>query len=59
MTKVPRISPTTSRPIPIILGIALLVLILIGIAYYLLREGKHRSNPTDGHTSLVHPRHAA
>ncbi len=48
-----RISPTTSRPVPYILGIALVVLILVGILWYLMRQGKHPSNPTDGHTALI------
>ncbi len=53
MANPPRISPTTNRPTPYILGILLLVLILAGVLWYLMREGKHRSNPTDGHTALI------
>ena len=55
MANPPRISPATNRPTPYILGIVLLVLILIGAWWFLRREGSHRSNPTDGHTSLQMP----
>ncbi len=46
-------SQTTNRPTLYILGAVLLLLILAAIFWFLMREGKHPSNPTDGHTSLV------
>ena len=44
---------TSNRPTLIILGILLIILILGGAWFFLHREGKARSNPTDGHTALV------
>ena len=48
-----RISPVnTNRPTFLILGILLVILIMVGAWFYLHREGKVRSNPTDGHNAL-------
>jgi hypothetical protein len=52
-THSPKIPVATNRPTFIILGILLVVVILLGAYYFLQREGKSRSNPTDGHTELL------
>ena len=51
----PRIPVTSNRPTFLILGIALLIVILFAVFLFLHREGKSRSNPTDGHTELRTP----
>jgi hypothetical protein len=52
---VPVITPRTNRPTFLILTILLVILILLGAWFFLHREGKARSNPTDGHTELWLP----
>ncbi|HEY3927400.1 MAG TPA: hypothetical protein VGL89_03405 [Candidatus Koribacter sp.] len=49
----PKVPVASNRPTFIILGILLIILILLGAYYFLQREGKSRSNPTDGHTALL------
>jgi len=49
----PKVPLASNRPTFVILGILLIVIILLGAYYFLQREGKSRSNPTNGHTELL------
>ena len=53
MNHKPVVRPVSNKPTGIILTLLLIALILVGVWLFLQREGKHRSNPTQGHTSLV------
>lgn len=56
MAKPQHVGPTTSRPVPYIIGIVAFVILLILIFWFLNRSGpRHPSNPTDGHTSSLLP----